>query len=203
METARFDARFASRRTLAAVLVAAMAHVAVVALMLRDRSIQPGVSEPDATSKHVVEMRLLDLPPSPRRTSVSALPPTARFVAPARAAPVPAPSDWAPRAEVAVAASAPASAASSGLQLTLSPTALRALAAGGPKGLAESIAPWTAPASPLARLAGDGGAYSERRLPDGSIETHVHGECYVQVQSLAGQLDPIGHAHEGQVRACN
>lgn len=107
-------------------------------------------------------------------------------------------------APVAVAPQPPASSASEPLprlQLTLTPSQLRALEASRPKSLAEA-ASTPSHTSPFDRLAGDGDGFQETRLPDGSIETHVHGACYVQTQGLAQRLDPIGHAHDVFVGDC-
>jgi hypothetical protein len=200
--TPRYAPRFGGRGTRVPLAAVALFHVVLVAALLLARVPLP---RPSST---VVETMLLELPRVVRpRPAPAPVPAHAREDKP-KAVPAPetVPLQAVP-APHAVAAPQPASAASApppALRLDLSPSELRALVSSHRPGLAETIAPPGQPSSALSRLAGLGDGFVERHLPDGSIETHVHGECYVQEQSVANRLDPIGHAHDAPlVRSCD
>jgi hypothetical protein len=198
--TLRLGPGRAGRTLRAPLAIAALLHVLLVAMLLQSRLPLPPISPT------IVETTLLALPP-PRSTPAPA---PARLPA-HRPRPLVAPETLPlhlpPVPDVIVAAPLPASAPSApqpALRLDLSPTALRAIVAAHRPGLAETISSAGPPPSALSRIAGVGNALSERRLPDGSIETTIHGECYVQEQSVASRLDPIGHAHDAPlVRGCD
>jgi hypothetical protein len=104
---------------------------------------------------------------------------------------------------VAQAASAPGPAPSAPpepLRLTLSRDRLRALIAGTKPALAQSLARAPAP-SALARIGGDD-SYSEKALPGGETEVHVHGSCFKMVPTPVSQYDPFNHAG-GLPAACD
>jgi hypothetical protein len=203
--TPRFGPGFGGRGTRVPLAVAALFHVLVVALLLQARL------PPQRPTSTIVETLLLELPRRARPAPAPVAPPARAHPTADKPKTSPAPETvplrTLPAPGVIVAAPLPASAPSAprpGLRLDLSPAELRALVSSHQPGLAETISPSVPPPSALARVAGAGEALSERRLPDGSIETHIHGECYVQEQSVANKLDPIGHAHDAPLlRGCD
>jgi len=194
--------RGASRGRRTAVLAgAALLHGLGLLAMWQARVTREG------THALVVETTLLplrapvDAPRPPARGRVARIAPAPRPAPLVAPTPIASPSPLAPLA----AAAPPASAASEPLpklQLTLTRGQLRELEASRPKSLAEA-ASTPSHASPFDRLAGDGEGLAENRLPDGSLEVHVHGGCFRQTQGTAQKLDPIGHAHDVFIGNCS
>jgi hypothetical protein len=169
--------------------LALLAHgVGVVAMLAaRVRVDRPGDGA-------VVEMSILTAPP-PR--SVAPPPPREnrlRSIPHVSLEPHPVTAPALDVRPIALAASAPepvASAASAPLNLTLSRDQLRALIAGSKPTLAQALARGPAP-SALTRIGGDD-TYSEKALPGGVTEIHVHGSCFRLVPTPVSQYDPFNH----------
>ncbi len=190
MERWRSDRRV---RRNAVFALALLAHVALVGTMLRSRASR---DRPPAEST-VVATIWLPPPPSTRIAPPSLPPPRPTRL---RSLPQPAPVPQAIRAPllearpIAQAASTPeppASAASQPLNLTLTRDQLRAVIAGSTPTIAQSLARGPAP-SALSRIGGDD-TYSEKALPGGETEVHVHGGCFKMVPTPAAKADPFNH----------
>ena len=181
------------RRSWFAWALLVLAHVALVATMLRSH-----VSHDRPADSRTVEATILLRPaPSPRTVATSLPPPRETRL---RSIPHVDPDPRTIRAPVlealpiAQAASAPepaASAASQPLNLTLTREQLRAVIAGGKPTLAQPLARGPAP-SALSQIGGDD-SYSEKALPGGVTEVHVHGSCFRMVQTPAAKADPFTH----------
>ena len=183
--------------------LALLAHVALVATMLRSRT-----EHASPVDGRTVEATILLRPalaphgaaapvPLPRPTRLRAI----RHVDPdprAIRAPV---LETAPIAQAASVAEPPASAASQPLDLTLTREQLRAVIAAGKPTLAQSLAQGSRP-SALARIGGDEAAYEEVQRPGGVTEVHVHGGCFRLVPTPRGQYDPLNHANERLTASC-
>lgn len=170
-----------------------LAHVALVATMLRS----PASRDRPADSR--VEATILLRPAPPTRAVTRPLPPPREtrlrsipHVDPdPRTIRAPAP-EGLPFAQAASAPEPPASAASQPpLNLTLTREQLRAVIAGSKPTLAQSLARGPAP-SALSQIGGDD-SYSEKALPGGETEVHVHGGCFKMVPTPAAKADPFNH----------
>ena len=201
MEAWRTGARGRRRAVFA---LALLAHVALVAVMLRTHVIH----EPRAEAVPV-ETTILWTPPPPRVKHEPIAPPPVVHPTKLRSIPHPSATPDAIEAPVleplpiAQAASPPASAASAPLpplNLTLTRDQLRALIAGSQPTLAQSLARPRAP-SPLSRVGGDD-SYSETPLPGGVTEVHLHGECYRLIPTPRAQSDPFNHGNERLTGPC-
>ena len=167
-----------------------LAHVAVVVMMLRSR-----MSHDETPESHAVEATILLRPaPSPRIVATPSPPTRLRSIPHAdpdpRALRAPA-LEPLPIAQAASAPEPPASAASQPLNLTLTRDQLRAVVAGSRPTLAQSLARPPAP-SALSQIGGDD-TYSEKALPGGETEVHIHGHCFKMVPTPAAKADPFNH----------
>ncbi len=91
---------------------------------------------------------------------------------------------------MAVASAPPASAASAPLRLTLSPADLKALEAATGRTLGQLTASGPKP-STLSQIGGGDDGLTEKQLPGGITEVHLHGACYRLVPTTQSQLDPF------------
>ena len=183
----------ASGRRNAWLALALLSHAALVATMLHSRA-----SHDMAAAGRTVEATILLSPAPLPRAAVTPSPPRVTRL---RAIPHTDTDPHTIRAPVlelqpiAQAASTPqpaASAASAPLDLTLTREQLRAVIAGSRPTLAQSLARPPAP-SPLARIGGDD-SYSEKALPGGVTEVHIHGSCFRMVPTPAAKADPFNHS---------
>ena len=182
------------RRSWFAWALLVLAHVALVATMLRSH-----VSHDRPADNRAVEATILLRPAPPRRIVATTLPPPRerRLRSIPHVDPDPrtirAPAlEALPIARAASAPEPPASAASQPpLNLTLTREQLRAVIAGSKPTLAQSLARGPAP-SALSQIGGDD-SYSEKALPGGETEVHVHGGCFKMVPTPAAKADPFNH----------
>ena len=173
--------------------LALLAHTVLVATMLHLR-----VSHDEAVVGRTVQATIL-LSPAPRpEAAVTPLP----LPRPARLRSIPHPAaeprsiqapplEAQPITQAAKAPEPPASAASQPLNLTLTRDQLRAVIAGNKPTLAQSLARGPAP-SALSQIGGDD-TYSEKALPGGVTEVHIHGSCFRLVPTPAAKADPFNH----------
>ena len=173
-----------------------LAHAAVVVTMLRSR-----VGHDETRESQAVEATILLRPAPPRRIVAMPSPPL-RSPRPTRLRSIPhtepdtrtirAPVlESLPIAQAASAPEPPANAASQPLNLTLTRDQLRAIVAGSRPTLAQSLVPPPAP-SALSQIGGDD-TYSEKALPGGETEVHIHGHCFKMVPTPAAKADPFNH----------
>jgi len=188
--------------------IALLAHAAVVGTMWHSHLVRERAPAEPPT---LATVWLASAPPPPRQVATP-LPPPPRAPSRLRAVPhvdldvdpraIRAPVlAAAPLVAAASAAEAPASAASQPLNLTLTREQLRAIIAGSKPTLAQQLARGPAP-SALSQLAGDDEAYTEKPLPGGQTEVHVHGGCFRMVPTPRSQYDPFNHGGERLTAAC-
>jgi hypothetical protein len=191
-------------RRRAVFVLAALAHVGLVATMWRtrlehDRPPEGRVVEATIWLPRAPAPRVAPPPlPAPRVTRPRA---PAREDADAHAIRLPVPEPQ-PIAQAASAAEPPASAASAPPMLTLSREQMRSIIAARKPTLAEMLAAPPRP-SALARLGGDDAPYEERPLGGGETEVHVHGGCFRLVPTPRAQYDPFNHGNERLTAACH